>query len=496
MGSLTISGAFGLQISLRTFDLLGFSLIILWALSPIGGQASLRLLDVGVQSTQVNRTLKYLDSDSLSVFDGDDVFSELGFLTNALYQAAVLTPPDGQAANMDTWGNIKIPVIENLEQSSRANVEGWYPVPVNNTSFSSLVGLPVAGIPVTGSSSFTVESNYMLTSCPSLKNWQDSSLRGVGQGFNVNMTGGTELDESLYPGLKSYPNVEPASINFTAGSLASPEIFNAVCELTRSSVESNITCDGSSCKATHIRRSIFDLRPPGYTALLHSVVGNNFKVDWPTAAGSHHEGTSTSTEYFLSDPTLRNLPDMMSGEGVNLVGIPAEVFSERFAILLNTYYQCGLVPWLRTGNLPVTQTGLNGLNSSLNDETGAFNPTIVSTIYISHVYIYNRTWAAISFATSAVLILCGLCGAILRFRTRGPQILGYVSTMTRDNPYLKLPQGGCTLDGLDRTRLLKDVKVMLQDVAPYEDVGHIALSYADTSNSKRLSANRLYAGHH
>ena len=74
-----------------------------------------------------------------------------------------------------------------------------------------------------------------------------------------------------------------------------------------------------------------------------------------------------------------------------------------------------------------------------------------------------------------------MCGAIVKHMTRGPIILGYVSTMTRDNPYIDLPPGGCTLDCLERTRLLKDVSVRLQDFAPDDAVGHIAFGSARLS---------------
>lgn len=82
MGSLTIFGAIELQVLLRTFDLLGVSHVVLWALSPLGGQASLRLLDTGVQRAVTNQTLRYLDSDSQSsiLANGADVLEELGFL--------------------------------------------------------------------------------------------------------------------------------------------------------------------------------------------------------------------------------------------------------------------------------------------------------------------------------------------------------------------------------------------------------------------------------
>lgn len=115
------------------------------------GQASLRLLDTGVQRAMTNQTLRYLDSDSASILgDGADTFEDVGFLLNALYLSALLTPSTGQAASMDTLGNIKIPTIENFEQASESDVDGWFAVSPENASYSSLVGLPIAGIPTAG----------------------------------------------------------------------------------------------------------------------------------------------------------------------------------------------------------------------------------------------------------------------------------------------------------------------------------------------------------
>lgn len=64
--------------------------------------------------------------------------------------------------------------------------------------------------------------------------------------------------------------------------------------------------------------------------------------------------------------------------------------------------------------------------------------------------------------------------------------------MTRDNPHIDLPAGGCTLDCLERTRLLKDASVRLQDFAPDDAVGHIAFGSAETFRRGKLSMDRLY----
>lgn len=97
------------------------------------------------------------------------------------------------------------------------------------------------------------------------------------------------------------------------------------------------------------------------------------------------------------------------------------------------------------------------------------------------------------FAASSVLLLCRICDAIVKHKARGPQILWHVSTMTRDNPFIDLPSRGCTLDGLDRARLLKDMEVKVQDVAAEDEVGHIALGAAHKFDAGNLITDRRYA---
>ena len=494
MGSLTMFGAIELQLLLRTFNFLGVGLVVLWILSPLGGQASLRLLDIGPQRAVTNQSVKYLDSDSGSILMGADLFEELGFLTDALYLSALLTSPTGQAVRMDTWGNVKIPIVEQLEQTAKSDADGWFTVPSNNISYSSLVGLPIAGIPITGSSNFSVESHYMLTSSCTTSSGSITSNVGASissqGGFAVNFTGGTEGTPQILPYQRPYPRVLPNNVSFGAGSSVADLAFIAQCILTRSSVQSNITCHGASCGVAHIRRSKFDQRPPGYTPLSSSAASSTLSIRWPSAGNCiHHPGYSTPTEYFISDPTLRGLTS--DDGGVNLIGMPADVFSQRFSLVLNTYWQSSLVPWYQTGNFPSNESLLG---DSLHLGDGYFNSTGVTITTVTDVYVCNKTWAAILLVASSVLLLFGVYGAIVKYKVRGPQVLGFVSTMTRDNPYINLPPGGCTLDGLERTRLLKDREIKLRDIAPGREVGHIALSDAKLFETERLAFSRLYAG--
>lgn len=273
MGSLTMFGAMEMQVLLRSFNMLGIGLVALWVLSPLGGQASLRLLDKGVQSTQSNQDLRYLNSDSRSLLgEGEDTWQGFGFLTNSLYLAALLTPSARQVAPMDAWGNIRIPVIETLEQAGPADGEGWLEVPLKNASYSSLLGLPIAGIPTRGLSAFKMDSYYFVVSFRSVSSSEDHVTATGGFVSNLTKPNSNPFEDGpLLPSQELEGPVEPLAVSFAAGSKETDQAFTAPGTLTRSSLESKVACEGVSCRVTHVRRSTFDRRPAAYTPLSYGI---------------------------------------------------------------------------------------------------------------------------------------------------------------------------------------------------------------------------------
>jgi hypothetical protein len=98
-------------------------------------------------------------------------------------------------------------------------------------------------------------------------------------------------------------------------------------------------------------------------------------------------------------------------------------------------------------------------------------------------------------SVTLILQLLAILGMALTYTTTAPDILGYVSTLTRDNPHAAVPEGGNTLDGLERARLLSDLRVQLADVKWGDDKGHIAFRSVEAIDEFRwgkVSRNRLY----
>lgn len=117
---------------------------------------------------------------------------------------------------------------------------------------------------------------------------------------------------------------------------------------------------------------------------------------------------------------------------------------------------------------------------------------------ISHtVHIYNCHiwWLVLLVVASTLLFLVGLIGAVLRWRTLAPDILGYASTLVRDNPYVPAGITSSATDGFQTTRDLADMKIWLADVRPDDKYGHVAVTAAHAGQDKRavgLSRGRLY----
>ena len=121
------------------------------------------------------------------------------------------------------------------------------------------------------------------------------------------------------------------------------------------------------------------------------------------------------------------------------------------------------------------------------------NSTGATFTLTDEVYVCDKYWASTLISISSILVCCTVIGALLEYRTDSPKIFGYVSSLTRDNPYFDQPIGGSTLDGLKRSKILRDVKVRIQDVAgDEEEVGHIAFITAERPTRRGVSGIGVY----
>lgn len=160
--------------------------------------------------------------------------------------------------------------------------------------------------------------------------------------------------------------------------------------------------------------------------------------------------------------------------------IPTKIFEARLSMIINTFLRASL-------DMP-SLAGGNGI--SVENDTTWGNTTATWTQFTGEVYNMQRRWFALYISSTLILTLCGLFNIVLRSMVRAPDFLSSVSALTRDSQFIDVPPGGSTMDGPERTRLLKDKWVLIQDVKRKEEVGRIAFS--DAKSGGRLDWSRRY----
>jgi hypothetical protein len=586
MASQSVWGTAESQIVLQRLTFVGVNLLFLWALSPLGGQASLRLMSRQNRLDMSETKLRYMTTGPggtmwglASTYVGSGKFAD----AEALYTSALLAPLDTKRGSMDSWGNVKIPRMEFLNSTS-TDSEGWVSAPTDMDPelYSSLVGLPIVGLPGNKTSNSTMESTYLTVECG---NFDQHPYPGIND-TSISKTDFKRLDE-LVPGkiwLNKTTNNNPFKPSkqrtasfFIDTNLGSPwdplepgynkllgrldgfighynrsrlsdqeaqvkrEItytsiyatsvesgtygLNIVrCSLAQKHVEVQIECTGKQCSTRRMRESRTDTRPSALTAFEHGVVMQNFAQEFPVAVPFSFG--SSPTENFLSDtsafPFVQQAGQLTQDVAyTNLSLVKPEDFSKRLSLVLNTFYQLTIQPTGYFGNLPrnlslygpdtVPVTDINAYlpsnfsatNNSFFDWWPVFDTAVQSSNFPfigatttadvtdkQEVFLCNVPWLVLLMISSVVIFTIGIGALVLKHRTLSPEMFGFVTSMTYENPWVKVPDGGTTLDAMERARLLKDVDVYVADVRGEENVGHIA--FAAGVPLRKLERGRLY----
>lgn len=569
MASQSVWGTVESQLLMRRLTVVGIHLLFLWSLSPLGGQASLRLLQTADLPQYTSAKLRYLTTGpggSMwglgTIYDGGQGFRDV----NALYGASLFAPNTVKSGPQDAWGNVKIPSLESLNASEH-DADGWFTVPTITSAegYSSLIGLPVVGRPLDADANFSLESTYISARCdpfvfiPEKSNlsnfyspqwWspttndtmftQTSFFLDTDRSGSIGYFSGQSPDEitaarrldSFFGHENNSATDDPLATSMRKlimGSLYQGAVNLVNCSLSQTHVEAIVNCTKSQCGVQKIRRSQTDTRPTNFTGLEHFDIVTGFLKNLPIAFNTG--AGSTPTERFLfntsSTPTHQTtglLNDaLLSVLFVNLTQVPIETFSHRLSVILNTYYQLSVAPTGYSGDLPQNLSlygpdtlPVSDVNKYLPSNVTAANTTFYdwwplffntvgqdpagvpfigattngTIVHHQEIFICNFGWLSLLLAASGVIFFTGLAGLLLKRKTLAPELFGFVTSMTYENPYINIPEGGGVLDAMERARLLKDLKVRIGDVRGSEEVGHVALSTG--ANIRRLERGRLY----
>lgn len=530
MNTKTIFDAVLSQWSLRRLSFTASLLGILWILSPIGGQASLRVVYNSTITQTTPQDLRYMDTGPLGhvftmvgVISSNDLLPKASGLPSSMsatYSAALMQGVDTKASPRDAWGNPKIPNLDRLGPSL-ANSSGW--IEISNTTtqvetWNSLLGLPIAGLQSDGITEFTVETSYVVFATPSMIPVLSESSYGLSVSCpdcintvvdddSNNRT--RELEFLGSPLTELINKTEPTSDFYTDAQTivftqqADKVATKVIGQVTQRHVETAIQCNSGNCYATAIRQSTTDDRPANLTTFDY---WGTFALDMITFNSQFNSSaTSSPSELFILNSS--NIPVVTGNDGdESFSATDMEDFGQRATMLLNTAIQIFLSPVGFAGNLPSSNLSLyglphnpaNGLSisvaaSNINlSQSNAYTvdlrldlpnmdvafvgaSTTANVTTSTDVYKPSYIWVILLLSSSIILATTGLAGILVNIAIKAPDVFDPVIGLTYGNPYLKLPSEGSILNATDRARMLGTLKVRLGDVKGVDSVGKIAL---------------------
>jgi hypothetical protein len=544
MNSRTVASTLMTVVHLRSFNLVGLGLILLWSLSPIGSQSVLHILSVPLRPISTLTSAGYFNLRQQSYAAPSGSFKTSwysGFVI--LFEASLTAPTSIKQGTMDLWGNPKIPFYSSLLSSNATpDDSGWIQISDISSSpvYSSLFGLPLSGIGL-GNTTIAVETAYLSLTCDSINTTTQSSTiaqpirsnlispNGPFLAFaNVSATAPWAIGYSgsdvaaddgngtlpfLYS--QSCPDCLPPSYvnrSFNSGTFLYQEydglnnITSVYCTPSQAYVESQILCVKTSnsqvCEVVAQRPSQLPHMPSnvtylsfrqvvlGLTALLANStpqVGFDNQIQGYLYNPTSEIGILSGGESLLIDSTAGDLQSP-------LTELPLQDFGDRFGQIINSFIHASMwnaTPYVAGAPFEDIRSNLVGgnnasfvpatitdLESMIQNQTAAFTVPATSSNYI-RIYSCSFAWVTVFLFSSLVMLLAAIIGVIFSRKTAVPDYLGYVSSLAKESQYVRMPDGGANLDGMDRARLMKDLKVRLGNVSPVNgqtDVGRLALA--------------------
>lgn len=542
-GSQSFASAIGLAISIRSFSVLSFIILLLWSLSPLGGQSSLRLLAEANATAVTSQAMYFPNQDAESgIITGQSVNQ-----VSVIVASSISTADTLQNSSVDAWNHPKIPRLRQLELARVDNDQQHPWIDTQNDGanvYTPLTGLSVVGLEADTVADFTIPYAYMYTDC---KAHMRASAKEVKAFFDTEIVLSKTGEKQIYPSGWPYASFSSVtnkydqlfnvsylapSTNFYYESsffLVSPftlanlstsryvfygtkdtSIAQGVslykCTLHDVELEASIVCRSAACRTARLRRT----NPPR-PRFLHSTSGSQpwklvgydiyilpFIRYFPTLGGtvtpvSYHPIDS----YIFGNPNMAGAPTSYFNArpaARNWSALPDEQVSQRLTEIFNTYWEASR--WAET-TMRADPFAISSINTTSGEPFAVLNlnKTIASVTRQELIYKASLPWVLTLILCSGTLFMLGLVNVSVAMNTCMPDILGAVSSLTRDNPHVDLPAGGSGLDGMERTRLIKDMRVQLCDVQAEDEVGRIALksiAKSDPIKEVRLERDRLY----
>lgn len=494
-GSQSFPGAIQRAFTVRSGHWASVLIITIWALSPIGGQSSLRLFSHSHDTFDVELDVFCANPEYQgSTYESASGVSDDSNAMSSLYSGLLLSAPSQRAELTDLWNRPKVPQLPHAMIGNYTT--GWHDVSEadiqNAESYSSLIGLDVRGITtdVPGRRiQFNISSSYVDMECERVTHHRYKNMTSSQSGqssFNVALQNYKDRGEPT----SWWLNTEMSGHRLYYDSrdvVHRPELTRFECVVRRIPVEVEFGCGpfptaGCGARRLRQREERFDPAPsswgpeqpdPGLFQILPWSMTppaiNNMLGFWPTAAGTPDlsEGASATDNFLAGDESLfiSHWIRDWDRDASNMT-----LFSRRMTTAFNTIFQVSLHP-----------RNVTTANSSFIGQSGSSDDPLYDTIRATasdtrDIYVADRGWCAILLLVGSILQILAVAGLWLRAWISGPDLLGFASSLMRDNPYFPESVNSCgsALGGPDRARLCRDMRVQIADLQPSEERGYIA----------------------
>lgn len=458
-------------------------MIALWALSPLAGQSFLRMLSLGdLQHNFTSTAITYPDFTLPLTY----AFEEPAFSTNKRridlnFATAFLAETTLTGPSIDPWQNPTFTLVP----------YDWSHIPV--VLPSTYVGLPFMTLPIFDYDTTTYQNMTFSTDYSWFDVRCDPPFNTTIDALNAQASATLQSNDAKdnWFGSTPAPANDPTALatlyyaqNHTVGNVYP---YYGGLAPTNETSNPNVTAWKCSYFTQYARLSNF--------CWTNNQGGRGCQTEL-----SDHLPNSTNifmnnvfTEAFVNTPVFQGDGQMLYWHDSAYDQYAVKDFSNALTTYLNAYWQVGF------------DFGI--LNDNRKDSDVALVQNIRNaTAHVWEgrpVYQVSWIWLSILFIACILLIVFGVTGIILDSQTMGPDIIGFASSLTRDNRYIKLAEedvehfgdmenADSSKNAYESIRDMKHHKVMLQDVRGHEDVGKIALGSVGVRNGRALQRDRLY----
>jgi hypothetical protein len=504
--------------SLRSFGKLSAGLLFIWSFYYIGSQACKSEFTLELSRGKSKIPLAWLRPDlpselsrPMTNFRRQSLIQEMN--ENLITTISYVTATSRETKPYDLWGNPLIPILEQqspdkhyyfgrplTDQKTFAGYSG--PKIYSRNFFEALGPFDYSETNYDEThqflGDFSFDTNYILVVCdtPQLRRF-DQFPNGTlpATETSINITQNDRAPNSA--GKPTRPREVELWVRWNSGAPGhSNGSVVSVCRLTQSFVNVRTLCSPSGCAARTVYYSSGHNGTEPSTPFDDDEFATDFFDNLLKSTGPpkmndtgtiimHDSSTISQILGMGIFATLYQLTD-------NFTTTTMDDIAMELTKMVNTYYTASQTVWRACA---IYSTGPNNTGPANDDNPDCFQITASGSLYDPQFKL-SIPWVVMDFLSNLVLFLAALFAWWLRRRTLAPDIFGFVSSLTRENPHFALDTGdGSHLSGLDRARLLGNVKVKIGDVAgDGETVGRIGLSqYVEGYEAGKLHKERKYA---